>query len=143
MKFVKIAKIIYLKKNISSANYVIVYRNNRQNNKWSHQILKNTHDENIDKPCFYKRLFILKDNKIFNCTEIAFFEYFDKYFKGQHNIVLTEDDYIDLNNINTFEELMRAKEKSPHFCGFCRGSDRITTNWEVSSKDVNEWLNYE
>lgn len=108
-----------------------------------HQYLKNEYDKNYkitNKDCWYRSLFILKDNKIYPCTEIAYFDYFDEEFKGQHNIKVDEDDFIDLDKINSFEELQEAKKRISPFCGFCKGNHKDTTEWDISKRDINEWI---
>jgi len=106
-----------------------------------HQYLTNDYNENYeDIECWYRSLLILRDNKIYPCTEIAYFDYFDDAFKGQHNLKITKDDYIDLDNINSLEELYEAKQKITPFCGYCMGKRKDTTEWCVSEKNINEWM---
>jgi len=103
--------------------------------------LKNDYNENYKEvPCWYRDLIILRDNKVYPCTEIAYFDYFDNKFKDKHNLKVTDDDYIDLDKINTFEELYNAKQKITPFCGYCMGKDKHITNWSVSKKNINEWI---
>jgi len=71
---------------------------------------------------------------------IAYFNYFDEYFKGQHNIKVIDKDYIDLDKINTWEELQVERDKIPSFCGHCRGLDLGFEKWDISKKDINEWM---
>jgi len=116
----------------------IKYKKYGVKNLFYHQYLKEEYED--PKDCWYRNLYVLKDNKIYTCTEIAFFNYFEEEFKGQHSLKLTEDDYIDLDKINSFEELEEAKKKIPPFCGYCMGNDKKMTKWGTSKKDINEWI---
>ena len=53
---------------------------------------------------------------------------------------MTKEDYIDLDKINSFEELQEAKKKIPPFCGYCKGKNKDTIEWGHSKKDINEWI---
>jgi len=109
--------------------------------KFYHQYLKNEYNEDYENvECWYRSLLILRDNKIFPCTEIAYFDYFDKAFKGQHDLKVREQDYIDLDNIHSLEELYEAKKIIPGFCGYCMGNNKSTTDWGISEKNINEWI---
>lgn len=82
----------------------------------------------------------LVDNKIYLCALIAYFKHFDAKFPGQHQITVTEEDYIDLDKINSFEELVEARKMVPRFCGHCRGSHAISEPWGISRKTIDEYL---
>jgi len=105
--------------------------------EFGHQYL---HEQPEDyKDCWYRDLYILNDNKIYACTEIAFFKIFNKSFKN-HNLKISEEDYIDLDKIDSYEELVQAKKKIPPFCSHCDGHDKKLTDWRISKRDRNEWL---
>lgn len=129
-----------ISKKLNSCGVNAYFAGKDPDNGWYISQLKNKHDGDINKPCLYRRLFILKGTRVYNCTEIAFFDVFDNMFKGKHDLSVTPDDYIDLDDINSFEELMEAKEKAPPFCGNCRGDNRNKSNWDQSSKNIDEWL---
>lgn len=82
----------------------------------------------------------LVDGKIYLCPFMAYFKYFDEEFKGKHPFVLDETDVIDLNKINTWEELQIERDKVPHFCGYCKGLFLSLEKWEITKKDINEWI---
>jgi MoaA/NifB/PqqE/SkfB family radical SAM enzyme len=82
----------------------------------------------------------LVDNKVYLCPLIAYWKYFDAEFKGQHNFVITEEDSIDLNKINTFEELQVERAKIPQFCGYCRGHEAIEDKWGITERSISEYV---
>lgn len=107
--------------------------------KFGHQYLRENKED--IKRCWYRdNIFLLNDNKIYTCTEIAFFEIFNKKFKGEHNLEISEEDYIDLDEIDSYEELMKKREKIPSFCNYCDGQDKEFIDWKPSKRDINEWL---
>lgn len=83
-----------------------------------------------------------RDGKIYLCPHIAYIEYFNKYFnKG---IRLDETDFIDLKNIESFDELIEKLNKlKPNFCyQYCNYYDRehpIKGKWGKTKKDINEF----
>ena len=110
-----------------------------------YQYLKEDYTEDyksVYENCRHNNLYFLKDNKIYTCTQIAYFNYFDEEFKGEHTLKVTEEDYIDLNKINSFDELKEAKKKAPRFCGNCIGDGMKNKmrEWKISQKDISEWL---
>lgn len=109
--------------------------------KW----LKNEHDPNYKELHYSCRWRLncthLVDGKLHLCAMIAYFKHFDKAFDGQHNISVVESDSIDLDNINSWEELQSERNKVPHFCGYCNGLDLNFEEWGITKKDINEWMN--
>ena len=83
---------------------------------------------------------ILKDNKLYPCTQIAYFDYFNEEFRDQHNLKVIEEDYIDLDKISSLKEFEEAEKRIPHFCGYCVGTEKDTNDWTISKKDIKEWL---
>jgi len=101
------------------------------------------HDENYEQlhyNCRWREWCTqLVDGKIYLCALIAYFKFFDEEFKDQHIIEINETDCIDLEKINTWEELQIERDKVPHFCGYCRGLDKNLEEWEYTRKNINEW----
>lgn len=117
------------------------YDDRKFSTKWLHNHFNENYKE-YAKDCVWRLTCTqLVDNRIYLCALIAYFKYFDDKFKGQHDIQVTEDDYIDLNKITTFEELVEARENMiPRFCGHCRGSHAISEPWAVTKQDISEYL---
>lgn len=119
-------------------------RINRSVNKlWQTKYLKTDFDENYEethKCCPMLNLTSLRDGKLYSCSMIAYFDYFDEEFKGQHPFKITDDDIIDLDKINSIEELYEAKQKIPPFCGYCRGINKYYEDWGTTNRDIKEWI---
>lgn len=111
-----------------------------QKGRFGHQYLSNEKKE--ISYCWYRdNVYILKNNKIYTCSETAFFDKFDLYFKDKHNIKTSRKDYIDLNNVDSLEELKKLRLKNiPELCSYCYGSEKKWTDWSLSKKSIDEWL---
>ena len=120
----------------------IPYRLYDQQGTFGHKYLHNEKRTYI-MDCWYRHnVHILKDNKIYTCSETAFFNIFDAKFKGLHKLKITNDDYIDLDDVETFEELMKLRSTSvPPLCYNCDGSEKNKTEWVRSDGSMEEWLN--
>jgi wyosine [tRNA(Phe)-imidazoG37] synthetase (radical SAM superfamily) len=111
---------------------------------WNYQYIRLT-EERIDclRNCMYKRICNnYRDGKIYLCPHIAYIEYFNKRF--DKNIHLDETDYIDLNDVNSFEELIeKLRNVTPNFCyQYCNYYDRNHPKigkWDRTKKDINEF----
>lgn len=56
-----------------------------------------------------------KEEKIFLCPQMAYIDIFNHTFRT--DIVVEEDEYIDLNKVSTYDELVRLLTSlHPHFC---------------------------
>lgn len=130
-KYEKIFKTLY--------EHKIKYGVYNQNGCFGHQYLHNEKKEITD--CRYRgNVYILKNNKIYTCSETAFFDIFDAKFKGQHNLKITEDDYVDLDDVNTLDELKEKRKKVPQLCYYCDGSEKTMIDWTFSRGEIHEWL---
>ena len=113
-------------------------------NKWRYQHIRLT-EEKIDclKKCTYKsECNNYKDGKIYLCPHIAYIDYFNKHF-GK-NIKLDETDYISIDEINSFDELIdRIKKSKPNFCyQYCNYYDirhPKIGKWKKTENDINEF----
>lgn len=111
---------------------------------WHYQHIRLT-NERIDclTKCIYKNICNnYRYGKIYLCPHIAYIEYFNKYFNK--NIQLNETDYIDLNDIKDFDELIeRLNNAQPNFCyQYCNYYDKehpINGKWDKTKKDINEF----
>ena len=108
--------------------------------KWLHSHYSEEDRKNAQTCHWRETCTQLVDNKIYQCALIAYFKDFDKKFKGLHNFKITDEDYIDLDKINSYEELDAARNKVPHFCGHCRGSHAIKEKWGHTNKQIDEYV---
>lgn len=109
------------------------------NGEFGHQYL---HNEKVGvTDCRYRgNMYILRDGKVYTCSETAFFDVFDEKFKGEHNLKLTEDDYVDLKDVESMDELMEKRKVVPPLCEYCDGSNKKSTKWDISTGSIDEWL---
>ena len=113
-------------------------------NNWHYQHIRLT-DERIDclKRCKYKNVCNnYKDGKLYLCPHIAYIDDFNRYF-GK-DIKLDESDYISIDEINSFSELIdKLNNAKPNFCyQYCNYYDSkhpITGKWCRTKKDINEF----
>ena len=117
---------------------------NKHSKLWRYKHIRLTEDK-ID--CFSKCKFKTicnnyRNGKIYLCPHIAYVEYFNKYFKK--NIILDETDYISLNNIESFDDLIeKIHSAKPNFCyHYCNYYDKKHPEkgiWKTTKKDINEF----
>lgn len=113
-------------------------------NIWHYQHIRLT-PERIDclSKCIYKNICNnYRDSKIYLCPHIAYIKYFNKYFNK--DIQLDESDYIDLNDIENFDELIEKLNNSkPNFCyQYCNYYDKehpVNGKWNKTNKNINEF----
>ncbi len=111
---------------------------------WHYQHIRLT-EERIDclTKCIYKNTCNnYRGGKIYLCPHIAYIEYFNKYFNK--DIKLDESDYIDLNDVKNFDELIeKLNDTKPNFCyQYCNYYDRehpIHGKWDKTNKNINEF----
>ena len=83
-----------------------------------------------------------RNGKIYLCPHIAYINCFNDYY--DKNIQLNETDYISLEEINSFDELMmKLKKMRPNFCyQYCNYYDEDHPKrgeWHTTKKDITEF----
>jgi len=109
-------------------------------NKWLHTEFNENYKEYAYDCHWRKSCTQLVDEKIYLCPLIAYFKYFDSEFKDKHKFIITDEDFIDLKKINSFDELQVEREKIPHFCGYCRGHNAIVDDWSITKRSIDEYV---
>lgn len=112
--------------------------------EWHYQHIRLT-EGTIDclKNCKYKNnCNNYRNGKIYLCPHIAYIEYFNEKF-GK-NIHLNETDYISLDDVNSFDELIfKLRNARPHFCyQYCNYYDAEhpkVDKWRRTENDINEF----
>lgn len=80
----------------------------------------------------------LQDGKLFNCVVPAHIGHFNKKF--DKNIPVTERDFLRVEDIHSFNELMEFLNAPKPFCRYCAVMKETTDNpWETSKKVIEEW----
>jgi len=121
-----------------------VYRNSSKNFVWHYKHIRLTEGK-IDclSKCIYKHMCNnYRNGKIYLCPHIAYIDFFNNYF-GK-NITLDNTDYISLDEINSFDELMeKLNTAKPNFCcNYCNYYDNTHPEkgeWHTTKKDINEF----
>ena len=111
---------------------------------WHYQHIRLT-EGRIDcfNNCMYRKICNnYRNGKIYLCSHIAYIDYFNKYFNK--NIQLNETDYIDLDDVSSFEELVeKINNVRPNFCyRYCNYYDDNhpkNGKWKRTEKDINEF----
>jgi MoaA/NifB/PqqE/SkfB family radical SAM enzyme len=81
----------------------------------------------------------MKNGKIYPCNTIACIEHFNGYFN--QNLKITENDVIEIENINNIHEIYEFLIKPKPFCKYCnRKGIQFGIEWGVSKKDITEWV---
>ena len=121
-----------------------VYRNSTKNFIWRYKHIRLTPGK-IDclSKCIFKNTYSsYRNGKIYLCAHIAYIDFFNNYF-GK-NITLDDTDYISLDEVNSFEELLeRINSAKPNFCyNYCNYYDATHPErgrWHTTKKDINEF----
>lgn len=121
-----------------------VYRNSAKNLIWHYKQIRLTEDK-IDclSNCIFKNICNnYRNGKIYLCPHIAYIDFFNNQFET--NIQLDETDYISLNEINSFDELIEKIDSAkPNFCyNHCNCYDEKHPEkgkWCTTKKDINEF----
>ncbi len=81
----------------------------------------------------------LKNGKLFTCTRPAAIHKFNRFF-GQH-LEVSEEDYIDIYEAASREEVLAKLAKPIPFCRYCNNFDkREAMEWGRTEKNIEEWL---
>lgn len=119
------------------------FDNTDQVQYWSNMKLKENGKEDARKS-FYKcflanECVMLKDGKLYTCTLIPNIEHFNKYFNK--NLEVCKEDYIDIYQAKSKEEVFDFLSKPVPFCRYCNPDEKdYSLTWGVSKKDIDEWI---
>ena len=81
----------------------------------------------------------LKNGKIHTCSILPNVHVFTQRF-GE-NLVVSEDDYLDIHNAKSFDELMSFMKKPPKFCRYCDVKNRRSIGlWARSKRSRDEYI---
>lgn len=85
------------------------------------------------------RCLTLKEGKMYTCPTIPYAYQFERRF-GTH-LPVSQEDYVDITNVSSGEELLQKLAKAPPFCRFCNQRENLKgLTWGVSSQDIHEWV---
>ena len=80
----------------------------------------------------------LKHGRLYTCSTVPHVEHFNQYF--QCNLQLSKDDSIDIYGVKDKKEILEFLAKPIPFCRYCKVRERKQQLWEVSKKDIKEWV---
>lgn len=113
---------------------------------WNYQNIRIT-NEYVDcfKNCYHKTMCPnYRNEKIYLCPQMAYVDIFNRFFNKE--IPILDNEYIDINNIGSFEELYNTFiNLHPQFCSTfcnCRGEDGnplLEGKRRRTLKDINEF----
>ena len=79
----------------------------------------------------------LSHGKLFPCSLAPNIRHFNKYFK--QNIPITEDDYIDIYQAKSGQEILKRLTQPIPLCRYCDLNFK-TVKWRVSERKMEEWV---
>jgi len=81
----------------------------------------------------------LANGKIYPCGQVYSVGHFNKYFNT--NMVVSEKDVLELDNIRNLDEILTFASTPPPFCKYCKKKDiTFGLKWGISKKEISEWV---
>lgn len=82
----------------------------------------------------------MKNGKLYPCNTTACIEHFNRYF-GKNLKLIPGKDYLELEKVRDIQEVFEFLITPPPFCKYCnRAGVTFGHDWEVSKKDISEWV---
>lgn len=82
------------------------------------------------------------DYKLYICQYAAYFKYFDRAFHGSHNLELNGNEFIDIRNISSWNEVIEFRDnRIIPICYNCLDCQpwRPHQPWGTSKREITEW----
>ncbi|MDR1782448.1 MAG: radical SAM protein [Bacilli bacterium] len=86
----------------------------------------------------YAPIAVLKEGKIYHCPICAYIKYFNEYFKV--NLETLNEDYIDIYQVNSAQEIIDFLLKPTPFCNYCDVQNRTLEKWNLSEFKIDEYI---
>lgn len=94
--------------------------------------------ENFMQCKMRKRYVLIKDNKLYPCPIAGNAEHFNSCFGT--NLDCSDDNFMYINEVHSFEEFKEFAERAISFCKYCRSSEyKREIGWMRSQKKMSEW----
>ena len=78
------------------------------------------------------------NGKLYMCPICSNIKYFNKHFNK--NCVVEKSDYLKINEIKDWKEVLDFVSKPSPFCKYCNINARTFNNkWDISEKKIEEW----
>ncbi len=81
----------------------------------------------------------LRAGRIYPCATAAHIRHFNEYFGKNFEIV--PEDYIDIHEVKSRDEIMKFLTKPIPFCRYCNIKEKSSNmTWRTSKKAISEWI---
>jgi len=88
--------------------------------------------------CFcFNNCITLKDGKMYPCSMMPNSHHFCAYYGKK--LEISKEDYIDIFEVNSFEEIAEFISNRVPFCRYCNVKERKAYDWKQSTKNIDEW----
>jgi len=123
-------------------NVKFVYPDNKTEFLWTEMKLDKNGRQNIErnfKFCGMSNECIhLCDGKLYTCPIIAYVKHLNNSF--DENFKVSEHDYVDIYKAKSMDEILDFLCKPIPFCKYCNIEDAHITEWGISQKKRDEWI---
>lgn len=83
---------------------------------------------------------VMRNGRIYPCNTTACIGHFNKYFDKNLKLIPGKD-YLELEKVRDVQEILEFLVTPPPFCRYCnRAGVTFGHSWEVSKKDISEWV---
>jgi hypothetical protein len=80
----------------------------------------------------------IRDGKVWGCILASHVHNFNAYF--EENVEVSEQDYIDIHGVTSYDEIMQFMSKPFPICRYCKWAEgRIESIWKPSKREIGEW----
>ena len=95
--------------------------------------------------CPYTNCTQLRDGKLYHCPPAAFSDLLNRKMKetgeGAGEFLLAKEDYLNLSETKTREEVFDFLSNPVPFCQYCDMENRNEmVPWQTSRRDIREWV---
>jgi len=88
---------------------------------------------------YFNKFCVLKDGRIYMCPIAAHSDIFNKKF--EQNLLIRDEDYLDIYQINSWEEIVEFTCSYVPFCSYCDLKNwGHHSEWKISSKKIEEYI---
>lgn len=95
--------------------------------------------------CPYTDCAQLRDGKLYRCPASAYSDLVNKALQAEGHtdrFNLTKNDFIDLWQVNSPDDIMTFLTNAVPFCQYCDMAKATTIPWSLSQKTVSEWVDH-
>lgn len=104
--------------------------------------LKGEQDKFIFASCYqFNECMAMENGRIYTCPIIPNSVHFNEAFS--QNLVVTENDFISIYEVDSWQEIAEFCSRRPPFCDYCDIRGRRATEWKQSDHTMYEWVKCE